>query len=280
MTGSPSEAPATQGVDLERASRPRPRADKGVYDVEIPDGWQQGRGAFGGLTIAALTRSIELFETNADRPLRTLSVELPGAVRVGPAEVLVEVVRIGSGQSTIAARLLQAGEVRATGVAVLARPRAPDAATYCELTAPDLPDWRSIAPIPSGVLSPVFARQFEYRTVGPLPFEGGPCARAQGWVRLRDATAETLGDAAYLAALLDAWWPAAFARMTTPRPVGTVAFNLQVVGSPRGIDPAVPFAYRAHTWSQVDGWLVEQRELWTADGRLLALNQQTIAIIA
>jgi hypothetical protein len=262
--------------DLEQATRPRPRG-AGVFDIEIPDGWQQGRGAFGGLTIAALVRAIELAAESPDRTLRSLTVELPAAVLVGLAEIHVEPVRVGSGQSTMTARLLQDGDTRAIAVAVLARPRAPGAATFCELEPPALRPWRDM-PAPARLSgAPTFARHFEYRTDGPFPFTSGKEARAQGWVRAHNAGA--LEGGAYLAAMADAWWPASFTRAAAPFLIGTVAYTLQVVGTPGRLDPAVPLAYRAHVWAQSEGWFVEQRELWSEDGQLLALNQQTFAVI-
>lgn len=250
-----------------------------MFDWEVSDGWQQGRGAFGGLTVAALVRAVEHVEPRRDRRLRSLSVQLPGATVLGPAEIRVETLRASSGQSTLSAALSQDGEVRAFAVAVLAKDRPADADEYCELAAPELGDWRTLEPLPGGVLGPVFARHFEYRCTGPLPFSSGPEAVVEGFVRLPNTNARDVGDAAYLAALADAWWPATFSRMTAPRPIGTVAFTLQVLGSARELDPSVPLAYRARTWVQTAGWLVEQRELWSEAGQLLALNQQTIAII-
>jgi hypothetical protein len=265
----------TDSLDL--ATRPRPRG-AGVFEIEVPDGWQQGRGAFGGLTIASLARAIELAAGSPDRSLRSLTAELPAPVMVGLAEIHVEPVRAGSGQSTITARLVQDGEVRAIAVAVLARPRAPGAATFCELERPALRPWRDMpAPprLPGG--APTFTQHFEYRTDGPFPYTSGKEARVQGWIRARNAGA--LEGGAYLAAMADAWWPATFTRAAAPFAVGTVAFTLQVVGTPGRFDPAVPLAYRAHVWVQSEGWFVEQRELWSEDGRLLALNQQTFAVI-
>lgn len=261
---------------LDQATRPRPRG-AGVFELDVPDGWQQGRGAFGGLSIAALVRAIELSAGSPDRTLRSLTAELPAPVMVGLAEIHVEPVRVGSGQSTVTARLVQDGEVRAIAVAILARPRAPGAETFCELERPALRPWRDI-PAPARLPgAPTFTQHLEFRSDGPFPFAAGKEARTQGWIRARNPG--DLGGAAYLVAMADAWWPATFTRAAAPFAVGTVAFTLQVVGTIERLDPAVPLAYRGHAWVQSEGWFVEQRELWSDDGRLLALNQQTFAVI-
>ncbi|AKT43330.1 acyl-CoA thioesterase [Chondromyces crocatus] len=263
--------------DLEAATRPR-RRDASTFDLEIQDGWQQGRGAYGGVVIASLVRAIEGFAETPDRPLRSLTVELPGPTLVGPAELRVEALRVGSGQSTFAARALQNGEVCAHAVAILAKPRAPSAATFRELTAPPLRPFDETQELPYHTgLFPTFAQHLVYRSDGPFPFSSHEEARVTGWVRPRAAGPMSRG--AYLAAMADAWWPATFSRASQPFPIGTVAYTLQIVGSGEPIDPARPLAYRAHVWVQHEGYFVEQRELWTEDGELLALNQQTFAII-
>ncbi|HEY8041461.1 MAG TPA: thioesterase family protein [Polyangiaceae bacterium] len=263
-------------TDLEQASRPVPR-EQGVFEVVIPEGWQQGRGAFGGLTIASLARSIQLFADTPDRPLRSLTAQLPGPTLVGPAEIRVEAMRISSGQSTLAARLTQQGEVRALAVAVLAHPRAVGADEFCELARPAVRPWREMTPISPPPGAAAFTQHFEYRSDGPFPFTSAKEARAEGWIRAR--TSGAMPHDAHLAALIDVWWPASFVRAAAPRPIGTVAFTMQVVRSASPVDPAVPLAYRGRVWVQSEGWIVEQRELWDEDGRLIALNQQTIAVI-
>jgi hypothetical protein len=97
-----------------------------------------------------------------------------------------------------------------------------------------------------------------------------------GWIRPREPARRR--DAAYIAALVDAWWPAVFVRMTAPRPLGTITFVLEIVGDPSAIGDA-PLLYRGTVPVAGNGYFLETRELWTADGTLLALNHQTFAVI-
>lgn len=262
--------------DLEIATRPRPR-DDGTFDLEIPEKWEQGRGAFGGLVVAALVRAAEHACADPERRLRSLTAELPGPAVPGGARISVENLRTGSGVTTLAARLVQEGEVKTFAVAVLARSRAADAESYVELTPPALRDFRSMEPLPMAAGVPVFAQHFEYRSDGPYPFTSGNEALATGWIRARRASAMSTG--AYLAAMIDTFWPATFARTSGPRPVATVSFTMQILGDPGPLDPELPLAYRGRVWVQSQGWFVEQRELWSPAGDLLALNQQTFAIV-
>ena len=99
----------------------------------------------------------------------------------------------------------------------------------------------------------------------------------EGWIRLKDAGPTR--DAAFLAACVDAWWPTLFTIEEAMRPTATVAFTFQPFVHFEGLDPAAPLFFRGKLAAASDGYLVEFRELWGVDGRLLALNQQTFAII-
>jgi hypothetical protein len=125
--------------------------------------------------------------------------------------------------------------------------------------------------------APKFTRMLETRNVGPAPLRGGPRPVASGWVRARVPGAPR--DAAFLGAMIDAYWPPLFSVETEPRVVGTIAYMLDIAGSCEGLDPEAPLFHRSFTVSEREGYAVEVRELWGEDGRFLAINQQTIAII-
>lgn len=105
----------------------------------------------------------------------------------------------------------------------------------------------------------------------------GSTAPLLGWIRPRNPGATR--DAAYLAAVIDAWWPVAFVRLGEICPMATIAFTLDIVGELDGLDPMAPLGYRASAPVCADGYCLETRELWGEDGRLVAINQQTFAII-
>jgi hypothetical protein len=146
-------------------------------------------------------------------------------------------------------------------------------------TPPELPPWTEVAPsaIGSGAgIGPEFAQHFEYRVVDGLLMTGST-APALGWIRPRDPG--TVRDAAYIAAVIDAWWPVGFIRLTELRPMATIAFTLDLVAGLDGLDPTAPLRYRATAPVCADGYCLETRELWGGDGRLVAINHQTFAII-
>jgi hypothetical protein len=255
-----------------------PRRDGDGYVLDIPDGWQQGRGAYGGLVIGGLVRAIVDAVGDPARVVRSVTAELPGPAEVGAAPIAVSVLRSGASLSAVRAELRQGGEpgeVRAHAVAILAATR-PGTPAWQELVAPAAPSWREVTPLVMGAGYPAFAREFEFRLIEGVPFTGG-APRSLGWISARRPGAAR--DAGYLAAMADAWWPAAMVAFRGPRPLATISYTLEILGDLAGLDPDAPLLYRAHVPVSADGYFVEARELWGEDGRLIARNHQTFAII-
>lgn len=242
------------------------------FRAEVPEGWQQGRGAFGGLSIGIAVRALE--EAEPERAMRAVTAELPGPLMPGAAEIAVTSLRRGSGMSTLEATIVQEGETKARVSGVFGRARVAD--VDLEHTV-DPGDWRAVEPLPPQQLGPAFARYFEYRLTGPLPFAGGDEPVVEGWTRPR-APLPRYG-AAEVVAMADAYWPAIFSTTTAPRPMATVTYTLQILHPPEALDPEAPLFYRARMLAGRDGYVSELRELYTPEGRLVALNPQTFVVI-
>ena len=262
--------------DLGAALRLEPEGEH-TFVAQVPAGWEQGRGTFGGLVLALLERALERTEPEADRVLRSLSGEILAPVVAGPARLEVEVLRRGNGLTSAAARLRQEGELRAHASALFARTRLLDR-EHLYLAPPQPLPWAQVTVAPvEPPLGPPFARAFEFRPTGPLPFSGSGEALVEGWVRLHRRPAQ-LGTAELLA-YIDAYWPVAFALEEAPRPMATVAFTYQRCLDPSTLAPEEPLFLRSRGQASHQGFATELRELWTGDGRLVALNPQTFAII-
>jgi acyl-CoA thioesterase len=257
-------------VNLSDASTPQ--GDR----LDIPPGWRQGRGAFGGFVIGAALRAIEARVGDPSRVVRSVTAELPGPAEPGTVRVATEVLRRGHTMTTARASLSQGDEIRTHVVAILAAPRRMTGCTWQDLSPPTAPAWTTIAPLPMGELYPEFAANFEYRLVEGIPVSGGT-SRCVGWIRARDPGPRR--DAAYVTQMIDAWWPGAFVRFAVMRPCATIAFTLEIFGDASALDPEAPLLYRGVVPVCSEGYFVETRELWTADGALVALNHQTFAVI-
>lgn len=252
---------------------PRPDGDR--FTLDVPPGWRQGRGAYGGLTVAALVRAIEARVNEPARKVRSVTVELPAPLEVGPSTIGVDVLRVGNSVTTARATIEQAGTIRGHAVAIVAITRRGEGPAWSDLAPPETPSWRSLPALPT-LATPEFAAHFEYRVVEGMPLSRGP-ARTVGWIRPHVRTGAR--DAAYLAAAIDAWWPAALVRFEAMRPMATIAFTLDILDDCAGLDPESPLLYRGTAPYCGDGYFLETRELWGEDGRLIAINHQTFAII-
>lgn len=244
--------------------------------LTIPEGWRQGRGAYGGLTIAAVIRAIEAKVADPSRAIRSVTAELPAPALPGSLDVHVDILRSGANLTVARGSLHQGGTVTTHAVAILAAKRDADLA-WNDLPPPNAAPPATLAAVPASALQPEFCANFEYRLVSGVPFGGQNTSTTVGWVRALDPGPAR--DAAYLAAMIDVWWPAIFGRMKAPRPMATIAFTLELVSSLDGEDPAAPLLHRGTVPLVADGYFQETRELWTASGRLLARNHQTFAII-
>lgn len=250
--------------------------DGGAFRGEIPDGWQQGKGAFGGVVVALAARALVASERDEQRTLRSLSADLCAPALPGPVEVRVSTLRRGGSVSFLDARVTQDGALvaRASAALAVARDVAPAAITS---PAPRPPPWADAPVIPvEPPLGPVFARHYEYRATGPLPFSGSREAIAEGWIR-EQVPPDAL-DAPAIAALLDAWWPTSLTIEPAPRAVATVGYTMQLLTDPRSLPAPEPLFYRARGAASAGNFFVEMRELWAGE-RVVAMNQQTFALL-
>lgn len=270
---------------LEACSLARVAADAGDEAArflwEVPDGWQQDRGAWGGLVVAAIVNAGR--QCDPAREVRTVSVQIPAPVLTGPQDVTVTPVKQGSSLSVWSVCVRPAGDgqanaaVVATGTVLTGAPRVPelDTQAWGTAVAPAAPAWEQVPVVEVGPpMGPVFTRHVEFRVLEGIPFSGGE-ATALGYVRMRE---QQPWDAATLLGLVDAWWPASLARLPEPHPAATVSFEAHLLVDPAEVPP-VPLRYSSRVLAARQGYTTESRSLWHPDGRLVVENLQSIAII-
>ena len=263
-------------VDFEQASAIR-QAGPGSFEATVPDGWQQGRGAFGGLVYGVLARAMEAELGDPARRLQTLSGDIAGPVLPGPASIQVEVLRRGAKQSNAQARLVQGSHVLAVASGVFCAPRALEMPALRGVESPERAGWDQLRVLPlEPPLGPDFARAYEYRLAGPAPFSGSHDAETAGYIRER--TLPSRRDSPSVIALLDACWPTLWSILTEPRPVATTSFLAELLVDPARLDPAERLFHDARMAGQGDGFFVELRALWSGD-TCVAMDQQTFAVL-
>lgn len=245
----------------------------------VPDGWQQGRGAWGGLVVAATVRHARSLA--GERLVRSVSSHMMAPVPVGEIHLSTEVLRAGTGMSTLRTVMTDSsGSACVDTVSIWGLDRAPDIDppydTWGVATMPSVPAWQDvpIAPV-APPMGPVFSQHLQYRVVEGYPMSG--TSRNVGWIGLSQAPREW--DAAHLLGLIDAWWPGAISQATTIHPMATVAFSAQLLVDPASVDAREPLLHDSWISRASGGYTAETRRLWTSDGRLAVENYQAIAII-
>lgn len=268
--------PERPPTPFESATQLRPLGD-GQSAWSVPDGWQQGRGAWGGLVVAAAVRAVQAVEPDRGRTVRTVSAQIMTPALVGGHRLAVQPVRIGSAMSTWSVSLTtDAGEPVAQAVVITGAPRATVAADAA-LAAVEPPV--AAAPddavrVPAGPLSPVFMQHLHMRLLEGMPLSGSP-ASTLGWLGY-DEPPEP--DAASLLALVDGWWPASLPALSQVPRLATVNFTANLLLDPGTIDRDRLLVSQTFVSAASDGFTSEHRRLWTADGRLAVDNLQTIVL--
>jgi acyl-CoA thioesterase len=253
--------------DFEQDTAVRAVAD-GSFSCDINPDWWVVAGPNGGYVAAILVRAMSAGPAAEERPLRSLTVHYQRRPEAGPAQIEVTVERQGRSVSFMRAALSQDDRVCAGAVAVFARDR--DGVELDHARAPAVPAPDEIDPLRNRPDAPPFGREFDFRpAIGKTGFGGADEALTGGWLRFRD---ERPLDAAALVALCDSWLPAVFAVSDGPLAVPTLELTVHVRAP-------LPLAHdwvlgRYATRLAREGFLEEDAEIFSRDGRLLAQSRQ------
>ena len=248
----------------------------GVFALTLAEDWIQGPGAYGGLVVALLIRALEAV-LPSDRSLRSIAVSFCAPARPGDALARVHPLRAGRNVTQARAELECDGQVAAYALATYARPRR-SPLEFARNTPPALPAPDALVDGPEVLYFPAFCRHFQLRqALGPAPFSGGDEPRIAGWCRPR---VPTEASAALVAALLDAWAPAALGVARDRSAAASLDMSVHMLADPRAL--SLPndewYAFDATSSRAAGGCADERSAIFTADGRLLATATQLVAI--
>lgn len=247
------------------------REDEG-WRFELPEGWQQGRSVFGGLTAAALA-ALGARQVDEDRRLRTANLQLMRPVTPGTVRGAARVLREGRGAAFVETRLAQGGAEAALAQLVFVRPREPSLA----LPSPPPPlrvDPETLEDLPyvPGVV-PEFVQHAQLRWAqGSPPFSGGAEARFAGFCRLR----EPAGDAEGLLAMLDLWPSPTLGLLDRFAFASTVSWTAHLLGAPARFDGWFQFEYEAVAARA--GFHTVVGRLFDPSGELVGWTEQLVAV--
>ncbi len=255
----------------------------------VPDTWQQGRGAWGGLPIRRMVEEVVQNEELA-REVRSITAQIPEPVLVGNHRVVSKLIRKGSAMSMWQVDILrdQDNVTVARGQVVTGADKNleldPPGEAWGSAPFPQVPPAKQVELAPIGPpFGPVFSQHLEYRPITPLPTLGTESV-VHGWINLPQRTELGLHwNAAQLLSMVDAWWPSPYTLMKTMRPVATVSFSANLLIDPMDIasidGERSPLLHDASVSSIHGGFMSELRRLWTPDGRLVVENLQSIMVI-
>jgi acyl-CoA thioesterase len=265
----------------------------GEWSAQVPDTWHQGRGAWGGIVLAIMVRGAELAAADVAAPgkkpvVRSVSGSMSGPLLVGTATVKTRIIRAGSNVITVGVDLLNEGdtEVAASAVVVLGSARASaldisggawqiapphDVADALAAGIPDGPDFDFMAQ------GPEFFGHLGAKPVQGFPGLKDPHATTIGWIRLKGFS--DVADAAWLAALSDAWWTATIVGTDGTRPMATISFQVDLLIDATSLDTTSHLLHVGRNQGAHEGYVAETRELWTSSGQLAARCNQMVAVI-
>ena len=261
---------ATSYTDLIAALQSEGAASR----AEVPEDWQQGRTAYGGLSAALALAAVRRAEPDLP-PLRTAQIAFLGPA-AGAQAIETRVLRAGKSMTFVAAD--------ATGEAGLCTRSlfGFGAARQSEIDYDDVP--MPDVPGPEEAVEwnfrerggPAFLQHYEVRGVaGDLPFSGAEEARFLLWVRHRDEAARR-GEGALLA-LADAPPPAFLSMLTKPAPTASVTWQADFLTDAH--DSADGWYLCGSTGdAAVDGYGGQSQMVWARDGEPVIAARQCCVV--
>ncbi len=243
-----------------------------AWKAEVQPGWDIFEISNGGYLTAIAARAMS--EAADGRLPVTVTTHFTRPISAGPAQVVVEPVKVGRNFSTMRAELSSSsGSLVALGSLAVAEALG-DEAVYVDGGPPDLPEpAECLLAVPSGdgPLPPPLVGLIEERIqpedAKALTGDRSGVARMRGWFRLLDGEPMDVFTLLFAA---DAFPPALF---NTNLPLGwtpTVEMTTQVRSAPSTGWLRCRFTTRFVT----GGMLEEDGEIWDEEGRLLALSRQ------
>ncbi|MFE1408336.1 acyl-CoA thioesterase [Streptomyces sp. NPDC058770] len=232
--------------------------------------WRSWAGAHGGHVAAAALTAMRERGVGQGRPLRALTAHFLAPVDTRPLRLSLTGPRAGRRASTCLFTAHQDGAAVLAGSALFGSGH--PGPGYDGRAFPQVPGPADCVPLDLSGGFVAFAQQVEVRpATEALPLAGGELAELVAWVRFTDG--RPLDEAAVVT-LTDVLPPALFACWRTPRPVPTAELTIHFADTPASEVLTDRALVRIRTEQAGGGWAVDDSEVWSADGRLLALARQ------
>jgi acyl-coenzyme A thioesterase PaaI-like protein len=226
--------------------------------------------------MAIVLRALELTVDDPARQPRSVTMHFLRVPQPGEVTVRASVEREGRSLTTVSGRLEQEG--RLLGLAVGAYSRPWESPLLADAPMPEAapPEARRSPQegLPNAEAPKFLERLTMQHRFGEPPFSRADHGIAGGWLGLRE---ERELDSLAIAVLADAWFPAAWPRLSALAPAPTIDLTIHF-RAPLPLDDGLLLG-RFQTKLVRDGFFEEDGELWAADGTLVAQSRQLALLI-
>lgn len=243
----------------------------------IDNSWTQGRTVYGGMSSALLLAAISRQVSNGMQ-VKNINVNFVGPLAANePVTFTVQELRTGKNVSQWLAFAQQNGQTCTMLQACFVKDRA------SKISINNAPSHAYPAPqkaqfipqIPKVI--PKFLQHFDLCIqAGGFPYTGAKTDYYQGWYRHKKLTGTM--DAIGFIGMLDALPPTVYQMLRLPKPGSTINWNVEFIHPFPTLDYADWIAFDDQTVHAENSYSATESKLWTADGQLIALSRQTIAV--
>ena len=244
--------------------------------LALPATWLQGRTAYGGISTALAVAAAQAASDTPLPPLRSAQVSFIGPA-TGRLVFRPQLLRAGTSVVTMAVDVEGEAGLAVRVALVFAQARA-SGVEHVRVQRPPAPPWSACPEldISGAPFAPAFTANFQFRPAGgAMPLSGAADPELLLWVRHRDASG--VDPVLALVAMADALPPAVFTALRAPAPASSVNWSFDLVA------PVVPgdwFLLRSTSEHAADGYSAQAMQVWDADGRLVMLGRQSVAVFA
>ncbi|RUO36851.1 thioesterase family protein [Aliidiomarina shirensis] len=244
--------------------------------LHLPEGWNQGRALFGGLT-AGITYQHALNGVNPNQQVRALTISFVGPLAAGKAQLKRRILREGKNVTQVSIEIEQDNAVMLSALVTFGLSR-PSAVKVTDTPTAKVPPREQGPAFPRSKLSPEFTNHYDYRvSVGGMPFSNNPSREFGGWMRYSQEDSPI--DIGLFLGLVDAWPPAVLPHLDAPAPASSLTWTIE-------FPEPLPTTKRTSDWWQyvayidyaADGYGHTHSHIWDNDGKLVAISRQTVTV--
>lgn len=241
------------------------------FATEFQRGWRIGQVPNGGYTIAIIGRAFR--EALPHRDPLSINAFYLAPTTLGPAEIVIEPLKLGRGTSFASASLWQSGELKVRATAAYTDQGRLEGADWLNSAPPEAPSFADCAAPSAAVLE--IHQNIEMRFVaGQEVFQGAEPPGTGEFIAWLQHTDGADLDTIDLLMMADVMPPPAFTLFGPYGWVPTIELTVQV----RGVPAPGPLLGRHKSRHLSKGIIEVDGDFWDSEGQLVALSRQMMKV--